>query len=181
MRIKKLFKTESEYLDYAWSFMSFDENKVWREEDLPKLKPFFDFDKIHHKIETEDGSFKKYWTPEIDAGYKHYAKCKEEYADELFEIRDSIAQFSTDKLAEFFLLEHIETSCYDTDEDGNDIDEDGNIIPPLSRETIKIAEDWKEEMTFPLYFVGWIDSSWDRFGDVCISLSEFVSLKEFEK
>jgi hypothetical protein len=28
MRIKKLLKTESEYLDYAWSFMSFDENKV---------------------------------------------------------------------------------------------------------------------------------------------------------
>jgi hypothetical protein len=178
MRIKKLFKTESEYLDYAWSFLNFDENKVWREEDLPKLQPFFDFDKIRHKIETEDGSFKKYWTPEIDAGYKHYQKCKQEYADALFEIRDSIAQFSTDKLAEFFLLESIAMDCYD--EDGNEIDEDGNIIPALSRETIKIAEDWKEEMTFPLYFVGWIDSSWDRF-NVAVAFSEFVSLKEFEK
>jgi hypothetical protein len=55
------------------------------------------------------------------------------------------------------------------------------MIPPLSRETIKIAEDWKEEMTFPLYFVGSIDSSWDRFGNVAMAFSEFVSLKEFEK
>jgi hypothetical protein len=70
---------------------------------------------------------------------------------------------------------------YDYDEDGNEIDENGNIIPPLSRETIKIAEDWKEDMTFPLYFVGWIDSSCNRFGGVGMAFSEFVSLKEFEK
>jgi hypothetical protein len=161
--------------------MSFDKNKIWREEDEKIMQPFFDFDKIRHKIETEDGSFKKYWTPEIDAGYKHYQKCEQEYADALFEIRDSIHGFSPDQLAEFFLLEPIEMNCYDYDEDGNDIDEDGNIIPPLSRETIKIAEDWKEEMTFPLYFVGWIDSGFDRLGSVRMSFSDFVSLKEFEK
>ena len=28
MRIKKLFQTEKEYLDYAWSFINFDENKI---------------------------------------------------------------------------------------------------------------------------------------------------------
>ena len=30
-----------------------------------------------------------------------------------------------------------------------------------------------------LYFIGWIDSGWDRHGDVRIAFSEFVSLKEF--
>ncbi len=174
MRIKKLFKTESEYLDYAWSFMSFDENKVWREEDLPKLKPFFDFEKKHrgdsYKLNEEEKE-----------SFKYYKKCHEEYAKNLFEIRDSIHGFSPDELEGFFLLEPIEMNCYDYDEDGNDIDEDGNIIPPLSRETIKIAEDWKEEMTFPLYFVGWIDSGFDRLGSVRMSFSDFVSLKEFEK
>jgi hypothetical protein len=177
MRIKKLFKTESEFLDYAWSFINLDENKIWREEDLPKLQPYFDMSNNRpdkSKLSENDWAILK-------ESMNHYDKCKEEYAGELFEIRDSIAQFSTDKLAEFFFLENIETSCYDTDEDGNEIDEDGNIIPPLSRETIKIAEDWKEEMTFPLYFVGWIDSSWDRFGSVGMAFSEFVSLKEFEK
>jgi hypothetical protein len=173
MRIKKLFKTESEYLDYAWSFMSFDENKIWREEDLPKLQPYFDFEEKHcgnsHKLNKKEKE-----------SFDYCQKCKHEYADVLFEIRDSIRGFPIDQLAEFFLLEHIEMDCYDTDEDGNDIDEDGNIIPPISRETIKISSDWKEEMTFPLYFVGWIDSSWDRFGDVRMSFSEFVSLKEFK-
>jgi hypothetical protein len=177
MRIKKLFKTESEYLDYAWSFLNFDENKIWREEDLPKLQPYFDMSNNRpdkSKIsETEWAVLKE--------SMNHYDKCKEEYAGELFEIRDSIAQFSTDKLAEFFFLEPIAMDCYDYDEDGNELDRDGNIMPPLSRETIKIAEDWKEEMTFPLYFVGWIDSSWDRFGNIAMAFSEFVSLKEFEK
>jgi hypothetical protein len=174
MRIKKLFKTESEYLDYAWSFLNFDENKVWREEDLPKLQPFFDFEEKHRGNSHQ-------FNGEEKESYKYYNKCYEEYAKELFLMRDSISGFPPDQLAEFFLLEPIEMNCYDYDEDGNEIDRDGNIIPPLSRETIKIAEDWKEEMTFPLYFVGWIHSSWDRFGDVRMSFSEFVSLKEFEK
>ena len=177
MRIKKLFKTESEFLDYAWSFINLDENKIWREEDLPKLQPYFDMSNNRpdkSKIsETEWATLRE--------SMNHYDKCKEEYAGELFEIRDSIAQFSTDKLAEFFFLEPIAMDCYDYDEDGNELDRDGNIMPPLSRETIKIAEDWKEEMTFPLYFVGWIDSSWDRFGSVAMAFSEFVTLKEFEK
>jgi len=180
MRIKKLFKTESEYLDYAWSFMSFDVNKIWREEDLPKLKPFFDFSEIRHKVQDGDGAFHKYWTPEIHAGFKHWEKCKEEYADKLFEIRDSISQFNIGELADFFLLEPIEMECWDYDESGNEIDKDGNIMPPTSRETIKIASEWKEEMTFPLYFVGWVDSDYDRFGKSRVSFSEFVSLKDYD-
>lgn len=180
MRIKKLFKTESEYLDYAWSFMSFDENKIWHEEDEKIMMPFFNFDKIRHNIQDEEGSFKKHWTPEIDAGFKHWEKCREEYANELFEIRDSISQFNIGELAEFFFLEPIEMDCYDTDEDGNEIDQDGNIMPPTNRETIKIASEWKEEMTFPLYFIGWIDSDYDRFGKSRVLFSEFVSLKDYD-
>ena len=177
MRIKKLFKTESEYLDYAWSFMSFDENKVWREEDLPKLQPYFN---LRRDRPDKSKLSENEWAA-LRESMNHYDKCKKEYADELFEIRDSIAQFAIDKLAEFFFLEPIAMDCYDYDEDGNEIDEDGNIMPPTSRETIKIAEDWKEEITFPLYFVGWIDSGCDRYGKVRMAFSDFVSLKEFEK
>ena len=180
MRIKKLFKTESEYLDYAWSFINFDENKIWREEDEKIMKPFFDFNKIRHKVQDEEGAFKKYWTPEIDAGFKHWEKCKEEYADALFRMRDSIRGFPLEDFVEFFLLQHIDMNCYDTDEDGNDLDEDGNIMPPLSRETLKISEDWKDEMTFPLVFVGLIDSGFDRFGNVRMAFSDFVSLKDYD-
>jgi hypothetical protein len=175
MRIKKLFKTESEYLDYAWSFINFDENKIWHEKDIPKLQFYFDMNRDRPDIsklsEIEWATLKE--------SVAHYDKCKEEYASELFEIRDSIHGFPTEQLVEFFLLEPIDMNCYDTDDDGNELDEDGNIIPPLSRETIKISEAWKEDMTFPLYFVGWINSSRDRYGSVLMAFSEFVSLKEF--
>jgi hypothetical protein len=172
MRIKKLFKTESEYLDYAWSFINFDENKIWREEDLPKLKPFFGFEEKNRGNSYELNEEEK-------ESFEYYKKCYKEYAKDLFEIKDSIRGFPTDQLAEFFLLEPIDMNYWDTDEDGNELDEDGNIMPPLSRETIKISEALKEEMTFPLYFVGWIDSSWDRNGSVHVAFSEFVNLKEF--
>lgn len=173
MRIKKLFKTESEYLDYAWSFINFDKNKIWREEDLPKLKPFFDFTDEHCGESYE-------FNDEEKESFLYYKKCSKEYANELFEIRDSIDGFSVDELAEFFLMQHIDMNCCDTDEDGNDIDEDGNIMPPLSRETLKISEDWKDEMTFPLVFVGVIDSGFDRLGGVRMAFSDFVSLKDYD-
>ena len=175
MRIKKLFQTEKEYLDYAWTFINFDKNKIWREEDLPKLKPFFDFTKKHrgdsYKLNDEERE-----------SFEYYTKCKKEYADELFEIRDSISNVRMDELIEFFLLEYINMDCYDVDEDGNEIDEDGNIMPPFSRESLKISEDWKDEMTFPLVFVGWIDSGWDRgTKNYRIVFSDFVSLKDYER
>lgn len=177
MRIKKLFKTESEFLDYAWSFLNFDENKIWREEDLPKLQPYFDmYDNRPDKSKLSENE----WAA-LKESMNHYDRCKEEYADELFEIRDSISQFDIDELSEFFFLEPIETDCWDYDEDGNEIDEDGNIMPPTSRETIKISEDWKDEMTFPLYFVGHINCDSDRLGKFRIGYSEFVTLKDFEK
>ena len=178
MHIKKLFKTEEEYLDYAWLFMSFDENKIWKEEDLPKLQLFFDV--REYDIPASDNMSEKDLTA-FRESMAHYHKCSEEYANELFEIRDAIRQFSINKLAEFFLLEKIEMDCYDSDENGNDLDEEGNIIPPISRETIKIADDWKEKVIFPLIFVGYIHSGFDRFGKSAVAMSDFVSLKDFEE
>jgi len=172
MRIKKLFNTEAEYLDYAWSFIDFDENKVWRKEDLPELKPFFAFEEKHR-----GNSYKL--NKEEKESFDYYRKCYDEYAKDLFELRDSIRGFSSDELTEFFFLEPIGDNCHGYDENDNEIDENGNIIPPTSRETIKIADEWRKDLTFPLYFIGWIDSSFDRYGDVRMAFSDFVSLKEF--
>ena len=177
MRIKKLFKTESEFLDYAWSFINFDEKKIWREEDLPKLQPYFD---MYNNRPDKSKLSENEWAA-LKESMNHYDRCKEEYADELFEIRDSISQFDIDELSEFFFLEPIETDCWDYDEDGNEIDEDGNIIPPTTRESIKISEEWKHEMIFPLYFVGHINCDSDRLGKFRIGFSEFVTFKDFEK
>jgi hypothetical protein len=175
MRIKKLFKTESEFLDYAWSFINFDENKIWREEDLPKLQLFIDYkDRLLEPSAIDRAALRE--------SMDYYDKCMEEYAGELFEIADDIVQFSNAELAEFFLLEPIEEDqCWDYDSEGNEIDEDGNIIPPLSRESLKISSDFVSEMSFPLYFVGHINSDSDRLGKIRLCYSEFVSLKDFEK
>ncbi len=42
MRIKQLIASEDEFKDFVWSFID-AENHGWREEDLPRLQPFFDF------------------------------------------------------------------------------------------------------------------------------------------
>lgn len=173
MRIKKLFKTEKEYLDYAWSIINFNEDKIWREEDLPKLQPFFDFSERHR-----GDSYKM--NDEERESFNFYKKCHEEYAEELFEIRDSIKQFEQSELIEFFFLEEIGMNCYDYDEDGNEIDEDGNIMPPWGRESLKLHPDLKEEMMFPLVFVGWIDCGFDRGGNSRVMFSEFVTLKDYD-
>lgn len=81
--------------------------------------------------------------------------------------------------------------CYDylkdefgeivTDEDGNaiDIDEDGNIIPPNTAETVKL-EDWVYGLEFPVIAVHCFDEDWDRLGDIEFCFCEFVSKNEFE-
>jgi len=164
MRIKKRFETEQEYLDYAWSFISFD-GKIWRDEDLPKLQPFFEY---NHRDD---------WKPmseEERESFEYYKKCNEEYSMNLTEIRDSMRCFTSHDFYSFFFLEEPATECYDTDENGNDLDEYGNIIPEESRETLMI--DKRKGITFPMVFVGWFDSGFSRAGEESVMFSDFVNL-----
>lgn len=165
MQIKKLFLNEREYLDYAWSIINFDSQRIWREEDLPRLRPYFDY--CNH-----DRSDKV--SKDVKDSAIFYKKCYEEYAKNLLDIRDSIMGFSREELFEFFFLEAPVTDCYE-DKDGNEVDENGEIIPPISREILKISDAYKQEMVFPLTFVGWIESDRDRFGKSRVSFSEFVT------
>jgi hypothetical protein len=169
MNIKKLFQNEQEYLDYAWRFVNPNRNVIWRETDLPLLEIFF---KARRDIP---------WTDVEKVAYDHYLKCKEEYADEMFEIRDACMQFEINELTDFFFLENVDVECWDYDEDGNEIDEDGNIMQPISRESLKINKDFEEEFVFPLVFVGTIQSDYDRLGSIRLSISNFVSAIDFAK
>lgn len=123
MTIKELIKDEAAHLDYVWSLM--DRPDIWKEEDLPKLEPFFQY---------WNGDRKRPMTLEESESCDFYDKCNKEYSDRRSEINSALSSFEMEEIAEFFGLEEIETSCYDYDEDGNDIDEDGNIIPrPLEK------------------------------------------------
>ena len=39
--------------------------------------------------------------------------------------------------------------CWKTDENGNDLDKDGSIIPPNSVDTIKVSK-WVKKLNYPL-------------------------------
>jgi hypothetical protein len=68
--------------------------------------------------------------------------------------------------------------CWDVNENGDEVDEEGNIIPDDTAETVQI-EDWVKELEFPLVAVYCFEKTFDRTGSVEIACAEFVSLKEF--
>jgi hypothetical protein len=150
--IKKLFKTEQEFLDFAWSWISFDCN-IWNKEDLPLLEPFFNAAKNGHKnIE---------WTEEVKSSFDHYMKCRDDYADQKIEIKNALANIGTNHLYDFFFVE--------------DLDDELS-----SRELLKINSYDKPLMKFPLVFVGWVDSTSDRSGRGGVCFSEYVCLDDFK-
>lgn len=166
MTIKKLFKTESEFLDYAWSFISFDENEIWREEDLTILQPFFDY---------RDGLM----SPEVKRGFDLWIKRRDEYADELFNIRDALSNHDRYDLYNFFFLKEPRKDCWDYNENGEDIDEEGNVLEnDETRENLKFISDI--DIQFPLIFIGWVDSGFTRAGEEKVMFSDWVSLDDFE-
>ena len=170
MRIKKQFTNKSEYLDFVWNFVRPDIDKVWREEDRPLLDAFF--------VASQKQSKDIEWSEVIQKSFDHYQKCREEYADELFEIKDSVMQFTLVELLDFFFLKPYD-GCYDIDDDGNEIDENGNVMPPFSKSYLEIEESHK--IVFPMFFIGVIESGFDRNGNYKICFSDFVSLEEFSK
>lgn len=68
--------------------------------------------------------------------------------------------------------------CWDVNEKGEEIDEEGNVIPDDTAETVKL-EDWVNKLQFPVVAVYCFEKEWDRHGSAQIVFAEFVELKEF--
>lgn len=68
--------------------------------------------------------------------------------------------------------------CYDYNDNDEPIDENGNVMPEDTAETIQIAH-FISKLVFPVMAVYWIANEWDRGGDVKIVAVEFVELREF--
>lgn len=73
----------------------------------------------------------------------------------------------------------IQHECYDTNENGEDLDEDGNVIPEDTVSTVNLVE-WVIDLKFPVIAVSWIESCLDRYGDATIVAIDFVSRDEFK-
>ena len=165
MVFKKLFRTRDEYFDYVWKFIAVADGNIWKDEDHPHLQLFF-----NNQHTSED------WTPEIKASYDYYTKCYESYAWELFTIRDAKRLFNEAEVYKFFNISYNTEADYD--EEGNYIDPDGNIILEDTRENMAFED---EDFIFPIVFVGWMESSWDKAGDGRVMFSQIVSLADFDK
>ena len=73
----------------------------------------------------------------------------------------------------------INYDCWDTNDNGENINEDGSVIPKLTPENMQL-ENWINELVFPVVAVYWIEKFDDRLGGVNITAVEFVSIDEFE-
>jgi hypothetical protein len=157
MYIKQLIKSEQEYWDYVWQLIDWSNNpnrSLWRDEDLPKLKPFFDVQHKHYEIE---------WAEEVKESFDFYQKCSAEYGEKNRELRDAVSRISQDDILEAFGYEIPEYN------DENDYTKDKPL--PLDKDF---------DATFPFIVVGDIYCGWDRSGDVTVLSLNRVSLKDFQ-
>ena len=68
--------------------------------------------------------------------------------------------------------------CWDYNEAGQPIEEDGSIIPEDTIYTVKL-DDWVYDLKFPVVAVYFFESGFDRTGDYEISFCDFVSSEDF--
>ena len=73
----------------------------------------------------------------------------------------------------------INYDCWDTNDNGENINEDGSVIPKLTPENM-ILENRVNELVFPVVAVYWIERIDDRYGGMNITAVEFVSINDFK-
>lgn len=154
-----LLTSESDRWKLAYSYIKIKRGNfsLWREEDLPKLEPFF-------KYSAECRGHFRPMTQEEKDSFTYYEKCNKEYADDLGEKRDAVDYIDISTLIKTFGYE----MPSDEDENGVEFDED---IPLKS--TINL--------TYPCICVNWLESCMDRMGKSAICAIDYVELGEFKK
>lgn len=161
MNFHQLFHTPQQYWDFVYLFVRHDIDEVWRQEDRPKLKAFFDYS------ETSQYKNRKMTDEEVNS-FRYYEECRKEYADKLFEIRDAVMHFN-----QFNILKNFGFDDFvDDDDDGTGFSFSKDKIPDFA--------DWfKEKVSFPFILVGAIDSDFERGAASGGMFIDMVSLSEF--
>ena len=163
MDIHKKFSCIQEYTDFVTELLNWtNSNKsLWKEEDLPKLKPFFDFSRNKQTNKNYSGI----WTDTIQDSFEYYNKCSELYGQKNAEMRDSLSRININDLISAFYFKHkySDEEC----EDNEDLLNNNEIV----------LDDFP--YSFPLIVTGVIESGFDRIGDLSMLMIRFVSLSEF--
>ena len=158
MDIHKKFNSQQEYTEFFLELISWKANNksLWRENDLPLLESFFKYSNNPNRRDVE-------MTEEEKTSFDHWVKCNEDYGDRNKDIKNSINGIDEYRLAEAFGFEVIE----DEDEE-----------KPLEYSFEKFKQE--EEIEFPLFVTGYIDSDHDRSGPISVCMIRFVTLKDFQ-
>jgi len=151
MEIKQLFVDADSYQRWVQSLLDVSPNdSLWREEDVPKLEPFF----CYQARRSPRGKM----NDEESASFEHYRKCYAEYGHKAAELRDSLRQFSFEDIIDIFGFEL-------TDPDNDYCDE------------IKLYAGFPYE--FPFIVTGYIDSGYSRGAEDKMAAISIISLSEF--
>lgn len=156
MYIHQLIQNKEEYWKLAWPLIDWAgdcRRSLWREEDYPKLMPFF-----NEQAKMHSGMA---WTPAVIESFDFYKKCCEEYGDARKELRDAVSQFTPEDIIDAFGFNLPE-----------DEDEYGEHLP------LTLADDF--DTAFPFIVVGDVDSGFDRLGKIRFIGLYRVALDEFK-
>ncbi len=165
MYIKKLIRDEKEYWEFVYPFVFWSDNNthsLWREEDLPKLRPFFD-------AQSQSRGKGIAWSEEIQKSFDFYKECHENYGKHNAEIRDATSQIGCYDILEAFGYDSLPDIEYD----------DESTSAPEYSEAVNpsLLEDF--DSTFPFIVIGDINSGFDRMGKTSSCFIYRVSLDEF--
>lgn len=157
-----LLLSEADRWKLAYSYIRFKcgEDEIWREEDLPKLSPFFKYSK-----ECRGDNFRPMTTEEQES-FRYYDRCESMYADANATKRDAVLNISFDSLVRAFGYK----IPSDEDDNGDEIDTEFGEDTPLESSLT---------LTYPCVCVTWIESCYDRTSGAVCGV-DYVQLTEFK-
>lgn len=154
MNIKKLISNDQDLLSLFKSLTAWmdTDKSLWKKEDYPKLKPYFDYSLNPDRAMTKEES----------ESFEFYKKCDAEYGELNSTIRNNLRSIN-----EYDLAGCMGISIVEPDEDLENWDD--------------LPSDYVVEKTsYPYILIMEIVSSYDRSGDFVFSLAEKVYLSDFE-
>lgn len=175
MKIKKLIGSVEEHVTFAWSIISWkliENQQIWTDEDLTLIQPFTEYKARNAYIKMAE---RIPMTTEEKLAEEHYNICKKLYVDYLENLKNYVEEYEVFQLCEFLFINEInyDGSIYDYNDDGQEIDENGNVVPP---KTIDAVIPYPT-MEYPFIFTAEI--GYNHSTDNLVLFSDNIVLKDF--
>jgi hypothetical protein len=165
-----LLKNEQDRWLMCWKYIQakLRGDNVWKEEDLKKIQPFFDW---HDSKLTNNRAM----TQIESEAYDYYQDVFHSYALELFELRDLVEDFSLEDIFRIFSYKWDENYFYDKN---GFFDIDDNQKEPINEKSVFTS---LIEIHYPCVAVVYLGGTYDRLDETSIVVVDYVELREFEK